>query len=268
MNNKLVDICVNLTDDVFLGKEKHVIDEANKNNVIQMVLVGTDLDSSIKVSSLAEDFGFVSTAGYHPHNAKDWNEKSYDNLLSILKKNHVKAVGECGLDFNRNFSTPEIQNSVFEDHITLAKKTNLPLFVHERDAFHQMHDILKKNINECANIVVHCFTGTKNALIDYLDLGVHIGLTGWICDDRRGKHLRDFINIIPDDKLFIETDSPYLSPYISSKRPEITSAMKHFNKPEYLVEVAKDVAKYRNQSYDHICEITYQNYLKFFGING
>ena len=82
-----------------------------------------------------------------------------------------------------------------------------------------------------------------------------------------GKHLRDFINIIPDDKLFIETDSPYLSPYISSKRPEITSAMKHFNKPEYLVEVAKDVAKYRNQSYDHICEITYQNYLKFFGIN-
>ena len=85
MNNKLVDICVNLTDDVFLGKEKHVIDEANKNNVIQMVLVGNDLDSSIKVSSLAEDFGFVSTAGYHPHNAKDWNEKSYDNLLSILK---------------------------------------------------------------------------------------------------------------------------------------------------------------------------------------
>ncbi len=147
----------------------------------------------------------------------------------------------------------------------IAKETKLPLFVHERDAFHQMHSILKENIDECENIVVHCFTGTKNSLIDYLDLGVHIGLTGWVCDDRRGKHLRDFIDIIPDDKLLIETDSPYLSPYISSKKPEVTSGMKHLNKPAYLVEVAKDVAKYRNQSYDHICEITYQNYLNFFG---
>ena len=114
-------------------------------------------------------------------------------------------------------------------------------------------------------VLIHCFTGTKNSLIDYLDLGVHIGLTGWVCDDRRGKHLRDFIDIIPDDKLLIETDSPYLSPYISSKKPEVTSGMKHLNKPAYLVEVAKDVAKYRNQSYDHICEITYQNYVNFFG---
>jgi TatD DNase family protein len=86
MSNKLVDICVNLTDDVFAGKEKNIIDAANKNNVAKMVLVGNDLDSSLKVSSLAEQFSFVATAGYHPHNAKDWNEKSYDSLLSILKK--------------------------------------------------------------------------------------------------------------------------------------------------------------------------------------
>ena len=145
MSNKLVDICVNLTDDVFAGKEKNIIDAANKNNVAKMVLVGNDLDSSLKVSSLAEQFSFVATAGYHPHNAKDWNEKSYDSLLSILKNNHVKAVGECGLDFNRNFSTPEIQNSVFLNHIDLAKETNLPLFIHERDAFHQMHSIIKDN---------------------------------------------------------------------------------------------------------------------------
>ena len=103
MSYKLFDICVNLTDDVFVGKEKNIIDAANKNNVAKMVLVGNDLDSSLKVSSFAEQFSFVATAGYHPHNAKDWNEKSYDSLLSILKKNHVKAVGECGLDFNRNF---------------------------------------------------------------------------------------------------------------------------------------------------------------------
>ena len=265
MSNKLVDICVNLTDGIFSGKEKTIIDEANKNGVAKMVLVGNDLESSKKVSKLAEQFNLISTAGYHPHNAKDWDVKSYNELLEIIKLEQVKAVGECGLDFNRNFSTPEIQNIVFLEHITIAKETSLPLFVHERDAFHQMHSILKENIDECENIVVHCFTGTKNSLIDYLDLGVHIGLTGWVCDDRRGKHLRDFIDIIPDDKLLIETDSPYLSPYISSKKPEVTSGMKHLNKPAYLVEVAKDVAKYRNQSYDHICEITYQNYLNFFG---
>ncbi len=267
MSNKLVDICVNLTDDVFSGKENNIIKEASKSNVSKMVLVGNDLESSKKVVSLAEQFNFVATAGYHPHNAKDWNSKSYSELLYLLNNNKTKAVGECGLDFNRNFSTPEVQHNVFMNHISLAKETNLPLFVHERDAFHQMYRILKNNIHDCKNIVIHCFTGTKNALIDYLDLGVYIGLTGWICDDRRGKHLRDFINIIPDDKLLIETDSPYLSPYISRKEQEVTSAMKHLNKPEYLVEVAKDVAKYRNQSYDYVCKTTYQNYMKFFEEN-
>ena len=219
VSNKLVDICVNLTDDVFSGKKDKIINEAKKNNVSKMVLVGNDLNSSKEVIDLAEKFNFIATAGYHPHNAKDWNSKSYAELLSLLKKENTKAVGECGLDFNRNFSTPEVQHKVFMEHISLAKEIDLPLFVHERDAFHQMHKILKDNIEDCKNIVVHCFTGTKNALIDYLDLGVYIGLTGWICDDRRGKHLRDFINIIPDDKLFIETDSPYLSPYISRKDP-------------------------------------------------
>ena len=211
VSNKLVDICVNLTDDVFSGKEDNIINEAKKNNVSKMVLVGNDLNSSKEVIDLAEKFNFIATAGYHPHNAKDWNSKSYTELLSLLKKDNTKAVGECGLDFNRNFSTPEVQHKVFMEHISLAKEIDLPLFVHERDAFHQMHKILKNNIEDCKNIVVHCFTGTKNALIDYLDLGVYIGLTGWICDDRRGKHLRDFINIIQDDKLFIEKDSPYLS---------------------------------------------------------
>jgi len=264
MSNNLVDICVNLSDGVFSGQEKIIVQEANSNNVSKMVLVGNNLASSKKVAVLAKKFNFVSTAGYHPHNAKEWTKGSYQSLIEVAESNYVKAIGECGLDFNRNFSPPETQNKVFLNHIALAKETNLPMFVHERDAFHQMHSVLKKNMGECRNIVVHCFTGTKNALIDYLDLGLYIGLTGWICDDRRGKHLRDFIDIIPDDKLLIETDSPYLSPYISSKKPKITSEMKHLNQPAYLVEVAKDVAKYRNQSYDYICEITYQNYLNFF----
>ena len=267
MSNKLVDICVNLMDKVFFEKENVVIEEAKKNNVFKMVLVGNDLDSSKKAVAMAEEFNFISTAGYHPHNAKEWTKDSYKSLLKITKSNYVKAIGECGLDFKRNFSPPETQNKIFLNHISLAKETKLPMFIHERDAFYQMYNILKENIDECKNVVVHCFTGTKNSLIDYLDLGTYIGLTGWVCDDSRGKHLRDFINIIPDDKLLIETDSPYLSPYISSKKPGVTSEMKYLNKPAYLVEVAKDVAKYRNQSYDYICDITYQNYLNFFEVD-
>ena len=130
MSNKLVDICVNLSDNVFSGKEEIIIDGAIKNGVDKMVLVGNDLESSKKVSQLAEQFNLISTAGYHPHKAKDWHAKSYNELLEIIKLKQVKAVGECGLDFNRNFSTPEIQNTVFLNHIKLGKETKLPLFVH------------------------------------------------------------------------------------------------------------------------------------------
>ena len=265
MNNNLVDICVNLTDKVFSGKEDAIINEANKKNVTKMVLVGNDLSSSEKCQRLAKKYNFVSTVGYHPHNAKEWKEDSYAKLQKLIEFENVRAVGECGLDFNRNFSPPEIQHKVFAKHIDLAKESGLPLFVHERDAFHQMYKIISENIKDCKKVVVHCFTGTKNSLEDYLSLGVYIGLTGWICDDRRGKHLRDFINIIPDDRLLIETDSPYLSPYISSKESNITSEMKHLNKPAYLTEIAKTLAKHRNQTYDHICDITYKNYMNFFG---
>ena len=267
MSGNLVDICVNLTDEIFSGNEDSIIDEAKQKNITKMVLVGNDLKSSKKCQILAQKYNFFSTAGYHPHNAKEWDENSYTELQKLIKFENVRAVGECGLDFNRNFSSPEIQHKVFAKHIDLAKETGLPLFVHERDAFHQMHKILSENVKDCKKVVVHCFTGTKNALEDYLTLGIYIGLTGWICDDRRGKHLRDFINIIPDDKLLIETDSPYLSPFISSKESHITSEMKRFNKPAYLTEIAKTVAKYRNQSYDHICDITYKNYTNLFGTN-
>ena len=195
MIKNLVDICVNLTDEVFSGNEQYIIDEANQQNVTKMIFVGNDLKSSEKCQRLAQKYNFFSTAGYHPHNAKEWHEDSYKELQKLIKFENVRAVGECGLDFNRNFSSPEIQHEVFAKHIDLANETGLPLFVHERDAFHQMHKILSENVKDCKRVLVHCFTGTKNALEDYLTLGIYIGLTGWICDDRRGKHLLSLIHI-------------------------------------------------------------------------
>ena len=121
MSNKLVDICVNLMDKVFFEKENVVIEEAKKNNVFKMVLVGNDLDSSKKAVAMAEEFNFISTAGYHPHNAKEWTKDSYKSLLKITKSNYVKAIGECGLDFKRNFSPPETQNKILRTKLNSSE---------------------------------------------------------------------------------------------------------------------------------------------------
>jgi len=264
MNHCLVDTCVNLTDESFIGNEDKIIDNAKKNNVKKLVLIGNNLESSQSSLKLAQKYNFISSVGYHPHNAREWSKGSFQKLMKLSSFKEVKAIGECGLDNHRDHSSPETQIKVFMNHISLAKETQLPLYIHERDAFDQMYSILKNHLASCSRAVIHCFTGSENSLIDYLDLGLYIGQTGWICDDRRGKHLREFINLIPDDKLLIETDSPYLSPYITSEDKNVNSRMRYNNEPAYLVEIAKEIAKYRGQTYEHICNITFENYIKFF----
>ena len=143
------------------------------------------------------------------------------------------------------------------NHISLAKETQLPLYIHERDAFDQMYSILKNHLASCSRAVIHCFTGSENSLIDYLDLGLYIGQTGWICDDRRGKHLREFINLIPDDKLLIETDSPYLSPEPKRGRK---------NNSSNLIYIAQCIANIINKPFEETAEQIRLNSVKFFNI--
>jgi TatD DNase family protein len=170
-------------------------------------------------------------------------------------------VGETGLDFNRDFSPRPTQVTVFETQLQLAAKTGKPLFLHERDAFDTQYDILKNQRNTISNAVVHCFTGKESELRAYLDLGLYIGITGWICDERRGQELQRIVRYIPDDRLLIETDGPYLLPRDLRPRPKSRR-----NEPRYLPHIASRIAELRQQSPEFIEEQTRKNTITCFDL--
>ena len=224
MSPDFVDIGVNLANKAFDKDRDAVMERAVNAGVKQMVLTGTSLAESEKVLELSQQYSEVcfSTAGVHPHDAKDVQIQDITTLKSLLAEEKVVAVGETGLDFNRDFSPRPVQVSVFEQQIELAIETSLPLFCHERDASERFAEIIKSCRDNISQLVVHCFTADKTALYRYLDLDLHIGITGWVCDERRGTHLHPLLKDIPANRLMIETDSPYLLPGTLTKKPKKT----------------------------------------------
>ncbi|MGB1239450.1 MAG: TatD family hydrolase, partial [Pseudomonadales bacterium] len=167
-----------------------------------------------------------------------------------------------GLDFNRNFSSPEAQVEAFSRQLALASEVGKPLFLHERDAFDTQFAMLKKHRANFSEAVIHCFTGSHQDLRAYLSLGMYIGVTGWVCDERRGAQLQDAVKFIPDDKLLIETDTPYLTPRTLPNR-----LRKRKNEPANLGHIASTIAALRGQSVEHIREMTMSNSKRFFALN-
>ena len=236
---ELIDIGVNLTNKSLVADLDGVMQRAADAGVEQMVVTGTSLDESRAAIDLCRRFPerLVSTCGMHPHHASEWTETSYDELRQIAKLPAVRAVGETGLDFNRNYSPVADQEHAFEQQIQLAIELGLPLFCHQRDAHSRFVEILKPERDKLGPVVVHCFTETGEALTDYLDLDCHIGITGWICDERRGLELRELVSRIPDDKLMLETDAPYLLPRNLDPKPN-----SRINEPRYLPHILREVA--------------------------
>lgn len=258
----LIDIGANLCNDAFKKDLESVIERAVKKNVCQIMVTGTSESVSQAALELTHRYPeyLFSTAGIHPHDASSYNPSSYTNLLSILRDKRVKAVGETGLDFNRDFSPRTKQIAVFEKHIELANATNKPLFLHERDAHQKITEILTHHRDQFGNGVVHCFTGDKKALFRYLDLDLHIGITGWICDERRGKHLADLVHNIPLDRLMIETDAPYLLPRdLPSPKPKSRR-----NEPAYLSHIAASIARCYDKEVDEIANRSTETAKAFF----
>ena len=239
---KWTDIGVNLTNKRFDNDREQVLERALNCAVVRLIVTGTNLDESIKAEVLCRQFPtqLFSTAGCHPHDAKGFTSDHYSQLKQLLNIPSVVAVGECGLDFNRNFSPPDVQLKVFEQQLKLAVEVNKPLFLHERDAFEPQLKLLTKYRKELIGGVVHCFTGTKEQLLAYLDLDLYIGITGWVCDERRGQELREIVHLIPNNRLLLETDAPYLLP--RDLRPKPKSSR---NLPEYLPHIAKVIANLR-----------------------
>lgn len=225
----MIDIGVNLTNGQFAKDIEWVIEQAVAQGMQAMLVTGTDLASSYQALDICRRFGsspdgansnrLFSTAGVHPHDARHWNTEMAQELRALLLAPEVVAVGETGLDFNRNYSAAEDQIEAFEAQLELAAECGKPLFLHERDAWQTQSEILHRNRREFSNAVVHCFTGDRRALEDYLSMDLYIGITGWVCDERRGVDLAALVQDIPLNRLLVETDAPFLLPRNMHPKP-------------------------------------------------
>jgi TatD DNase family protein len=260
---RLIDIGANLAHDSFDSDRDEVIDRASAAGIDRLILTGSSEASNQAACELAlERPGqLYSTAGVHPHHASDYSDSSHEAIRGLLAREPVVAVGECGLDYFRNFSPREAQRDAFERQLSLAVDSGLPVFLHQRDAHADFVDILRPVLPSLSRAVAHCFTGQRDELRELLDLGLYIGITGWICDERRGHHLKDIVGMIPDDRLMIETDAPYLLPRSLVPKPKSRR-----NEPVYLREVLRVVAEARGQSEEEVAAATTRTAEQFFGL--
>ncbi|WP_240476441.1 TatD family hydrolase [Marinobacterium rhizophilum] len=263
MLDPMTDIGANLTDKRFAHDLDAVLARASAAGVSTLIVTGTSAAGSDDARSLCERHPgqLYFTAGIHPHHASDYCSDSHVRLRHLARHRACVAIGETGLDFNRNFSSPAQQVAAFEQQLELASETGLPLFLHERDAHAQQLAMLKSHRNTISRAVAHCFTGTADELYGYLELDLYIGLTGWICDERRGGHLLDLIKDIPADRLLLETDAPYLLP--RDLRPKPKSGR---NEPCYLPHIAERVAKATGESIEALRARLHSNSQTFFAL--
>ena len=259
----LIDIGANLTHDSFADDLSDVLARAAAAGVDRMVVTGSSDQGNIDAAELADAHPgrLFATAGVHPHHAAEYTDASDELIRSLLLRDTVVAVGECGLDYFRNFSPREAQLEAFRSQLDIAVDAGMPVFLHQRDAHDDFVEALEPKLAKIPRAVAHCFTGTAEEMRSYLELGLWIGITGWICDERRGLHLQEIVGEIPDDRLLIETDAPYLLPRTLSPKPKSRR-----NVPEHLTEVLRVVAAARGQTEEHVAAITTANAIEFFGL--
>lgn len=265
MSVQLIDIGANLTHESFRNDLPAVLDRAIQHGVDRIICTGSDLNDSQKALELSNTSPRIlyATAGVHPHQAGTWQQDSQNQLHDLAFNNpKIKALGEMGLDFNRDFSPRTIQEKVFEMQLEIACTLKKPVFLHQRDAHNSFLKILKAYRSKLSRGVVHCFTGNENELNDYLDLDMHIGITGWICDERRGFHLKNIIKKIPPNRLMIETDAPYLLPRDLNPPPK-----NRRNEPMHLRHIADVIALSMETSIEDLARSTSETATLFFDLD-
>jgi TatD DNase family protein len=241
----LIDIGANLTHESFRHDLDAVLERAREAGVERMIVTGASRMGSQHALELAREHpGLLhATAGVHPHHAGDYSEDTDALLRELASDPEVVAVGETGLDYFRDLSPRPAQRAAFEKQLAMATELGMPLFLHQRDAHDDFFALLKSARDRVPAAVVHCFTDDRRALFDYLDLDCHIGITGWICDERRGTHLRELVRSIPSNRLLLETDAPYLLP--RDIRPPPADRR---NEPRYLAHICEAVARERGET--------------------
>ena len=241
---QLIDIGANLTHDSFDHDRDAVMQRARDAGVARMIVTGASREHSPKALALAQAHPgeLFATAGVHPHHAVEYTDECDAEMRALHAHAEVVAVGECGLDYFRDFSPRPAQRRAFERQLQIGVETGKPLFLHQRDAHADFMAMMKNFDGRIGPAVVHCFTGTREELFDYLDNDWYIGITGWLCDERRGAHLRELVKSIPAHRLMVETDAPYLLPRTLKPLPKDRR-----NEPAFLPHIVQELARDRGE---------------------
>jgi TatD DNase family protein len=259
----LIDIGANLTHDSFDADRAAVLARAAAKGVTRLIVTGTSVTGSVQAAALCDAYpeALHATAGVHPHHAAEFDAHTAAALRSLLAAPKLVAVGECGLDFFRDYSPRDAQRRAFAAQLELAAEVRKPVFLHQRDAHEEFVAMLEPIRTSLSGGVAHCFTGGPNDLDAYLKLDLHIGVTGWVCDERRGAELRAAVPRIPLDRLLIETDAPYLLPRDLDAKPR-----NRRNEPCFLTHVLERVAAPRGEPVEAVANATTANAERLFGL--
>jgi TatD DNase family protein len=256
----MIDIGANLTHSSFHDDLDAVVARARAAGVFPFIVTGTTTLESRMAAEIADRFGLYATAGIHPHHARDCGPETIAELRKLAQHPRIVAIGECGLDFNRNYSPHPDQEKGFVAQLELGLELGKPLFLHSRDAHPRFAQIVKHH--GVKKGVAHCFTGEREELHAYLDLGLYIGITGWICDERRGQHLLALVRDIPRERLLVETDAPYLTPRDLRPQPKARR-----NEPAFLPHIVRTIARALGRPAEEVAAETAGNAIAFFGLD-
>ncbi len=262
-----IDIGINLTNKQFQNQIDDIVQNAIDADVTQMILTGTSVKNSQESARITKQYPGVlyATAGIHPHDAKSFDNQSIAKLRELLQQKQVVSVGECGLDFDRDFSPRNMQETCYKAQLELAIEVQKPLFLHERAAFSRFVDITNDYLPQLPKAVVHCFTGTLQEAKIYLDKGFYLGFTGAISDSNRFAHLKEVLQYVPMDRMLIETDAPFMLPK-NVPKTALTKYHERRCEPAFLPYVAGTIAQFKGISLDVVAAETTRNAKAFFGI--
>ncbi|MEK7850083.1 MAG: TatD family hydrolase [Candidatus Omnitrophota bacterium] len=252
----LVDTHCHLDFPEFDADRKSVLERARESGVEVLINVGSSLKGSREAVSLASQYPQVfASVGIHPHDAKEYKKEDLSQIKQLVLFSKVVAIGEIGLDYYRNLSEPKIQRSVFKEFLNLACEAGLPVIIHSRQAEDDTLAVLREfELKKFKGIVIHCFSAGMDFLNKCLDLGFFVSFTCNVTY-KKAQVLRKIVEYVPLDKMFLETDAPFLPP--EGKRGKR-------NEPAYLADLAHEVARIKNIDFDMVCAETTRNAKHFF----
>jgi TatD DNase family protein len=257
---KIFDSHCHLDDKSYKRDLERILDRARSAGVTRLMSIGINQRTSTIAVSLAQSHSEIyASVGVHPHDVKNCDESILKELVNLAQNKEVRAWGEIGLDFNRMYSPREDQEKWFRRQLEIAGQLNLPMIFHERDSNGRFLEMLKNNCSRTINGVVHCFSGTLEELRHYLDLGLHIGITGILTMKSRGAQLREMVSTIPGDRLLVETDAPYLTPSPERNRH-------NRNEPAFVKTVLLKLAEVRRADPEELAQVVWGNTCRLYNI--